>query len=115
MTGMRQYTDIPAAVSGACATIASDALMNPFDGTASRFLKSKDPLTLLGSRQATNAASKHNLPYNRTMRQRRLSARRYASLLRILPDDPCHDRPLHGHPIHSLRVRRENTKPVRQL
>jgi hypothetical protein len=25
-------TDIPPALSGACATIASDALMNPFDG-----------------------------------------------------------------------------------
>lgn len=36
---MKEDTNLFAALSGACATIASDALMNPFDGmSASQFL-----------------------------------------------------------------------------
>ena len=95
-------TNIFIALSGACATIASDALMNPFDGTLAQIITGL--LLNPPSHQTTDASSWLNLPDHSAMRPLPLSHGRYIVLLRILPHNTVHDCPFHCHTIHGLRV-----------
>ena len=60
--------DLASALSGACATISSDALMNPFDGIFLLNAVDQSPLTPLPSHQATDASPWIKLPLNIAMR-----------------------------------------------
>ena len=57
--------------------------------------------------KTTHASPRLHLPHHRRLRPARLPQRRHPRLLRLLPHNPYHDRPLHCPPIHRLRVPHE--------
>ncbi len=93
-------TGTPAA-SGASATIASDALMNPFDGERMRVREEGNKVNPI-SCQATHAASGLLIHVNGSMRKSRASQRRILGLLHLLPHYTMHDRTVYGVTIHGL-------------
>lgn len=102
-TAVRRYlADRPIALSGACATISSDALMNPFDGRDFILSSVKSVLTLLHSDQATNASPWISLSLNISMRSFPLPDRRSLRFLRLLSYHTLHDHSLYSHTIYGL-------------
>lgn len=101
------------ALSGACATIASDALMNPFDGMLASQFRFRH--TNLNSHQAAHAGPRIRPQVNCAMCQNSLSSRRSPGILRLVPDHPQHDSPVHSHAIRRLRVDIENHEPVQRV
>ena len=99
------------ALAGASATIASDALMNPFDGEHSRFLQpSPTQPRVAYSHQTTDAGTPIRIPFCLHRHPRRLSHRRPRRVLRVLSDDANHVRPVHGRAVHSVRAYKKGAK-----
>ncbi len=112
------FADLTPALSGACATISSDALMNPFDGKRLYPSCSKFNLTLVSSYQATNAGPWINLPLDISLRTVPLSYRRANRFLRFLSYHLMHDHSLYCHTVHGVRVAievYESSKRVRSI
>jgi hypothetical protein len=99
------------AASGAAATIASDALMNPFDGENRRSICRSLPLTR-NSDQTANASPRFDILINIHLRTISLQSRRPDSILRLVPYDTMHDRPFHCLPIYGLRVAVQSHEPA---
>src|SRR6266851_6876148 len=99
------------ALAGASATIASDALMNPFDGKPISPASPHPPMvSRLNPRsgKTTNADAPIRISLHYHLRKDRFSKRRDIRFLRLVPDDAHHDRALHRRPIHRIRTREEN-------
>jgi len=96
------------AVAGASATIASDALMNPFDGAVD-----SPPFPMPHGRlnprsgEATDADAPIRISLHFHLRKDRFTKRRDIGFLRLVPDDAHYDRALHRRPIHRIRIREE--------
>jgi hypothetical protein len=96
--------------SGAAATIASDALMNPFDGMRRLSGHGARRLTS-GSHQTTHASTWLDSQNNLTMREVTVPKRRALGILRVIPDHSLHDCPVHGDTVHGIRLAVENHEP----
>jgi len=100
------------ALAGASATIASDALMNPFDGELISPASPPHPpmVSRLNPRsgKTANADAPIRISLHFHLRKDRFSKRRDIRFLRLVPDDAHHDRALHRRPIHRIRTREEN-------
>ena len=103
-------------MAGASATIASDALMNPFDGelpvTRATFPNPSHPNY---SHQATHAGAWLHIPVTDTLRGFDLARRRSSSILCLLPDDTMHDRPFHSDTVHGVRVNVKGYEPAERV
>lgn len=96
------YSFLATAGAGALATVTSDALMNPFDGT-NRFATFPSVRTRListsHSREAADAGSRIRVPDRRRNFPQRVPRRRPGRLLRLVSDYPYYDCPVHGRPV----------------
>lgn len=97
-----KHHPLAAASSGAAATVASDALMNPFDGN--RETQTSHTLLTSSSRQTTNASPWLHLHLDSALRSFSLPQRGTGRILRIVSDDSMHDRALHRYTVYGLRV-----------
>ena len=89
------------AASGAAATIASDALMNPFDGKEELSQYATSQL-MSNSHQTTNAGPRLDAQDDSSVREITLPKRGTNSFLRILPYYTLHDCSVHCHTIYGL-------------
>lgn len=108
------------ATSGAAATIASDAFMNPFDGRSFIFVPTVAVLLILGSHQAAHADPKlqQDVQVDDGLRALCLSKRGPVCLLRLLPDNPVHDSAIYRFTIPGIRIdiyQHEPRQAVRSL
>lgn len=87
------------------ATIASDALMNPFDGMSLHTQCDVRELTHPSlSRQAANADARVKLHERQVLLPARLPYRGNLCLLRLIPHHPHDDCTVHRRPIQLLRI-----------
>lgn len=91
------------ALAGAAATVSSDALMNPFDGT-SPLPVSPNLLKRADSHQTTHANPQLTSSNRLLLRSIRLRRRGSQRILRLLPDHTHNERPFHRCPILRLRI-----------
>lgn len=90
-------------MSGASATIVSDAVMNPFDGR----LNSHYVLEMSNSTrscQAAHASPRINLQFDLSVLHVRLQNGGSQSILRVVSNDAQYDSTFHGPAILGLRV-----------
>ena len=96
-----------AALAGASATVASDALMNPFDGMY--FFPEKDTFVLMqdNSNQAADASAQFRIPFRFHLCQDSSSKGRLVSVLRVISNNTHNECTIHRRTVYRLRICQE--------
>lgn len=102
------------AVSGACATIASDALMNPFDGENSRHIRS-DASDFPISYQTAHAGPRFDVQVNTAVYEIGLQERGPPCILHFVSHNNQHDRSVHRAAVFGLRLHLAISEPFTRL
>lgn len=93
------------ALAGASATIASDALMNPFDGeTVAYIFTYLGFLSRLYSDQAAHADTQIRIPFGGHMRANCVQERGTTRILHFVPYNADDDSTLHRRAVHRVRA-----------
>lgn len=103
------------AIAGAAATIASDALMNPFDGALSHKTDNFKLISRNFSCKATNANTWLRVSFCLQMCSLGIQERRDRSFLRVIPNYTHDNRSLHRGTIHRLRAREANSESAERI
>ena len=94
--------NVEPAASGAAATITSDALMNPFDGTSNPLVITRSKFQRLSSHQTTHAAAWFDIQIHRALCPDSVPTGGIDGILCLVSYNALYDSSIHGSAVHGV-------------